>query len=53
MALNVDENWISGHSEAFKNNIEHLKMKKNGFIMKVEDDLGDYLSHDFWFHSRE
>ncbi|KAL7460200.1 hypothetical protein ACHAXS_000663 [Conticribra weissflogii] len=36
----VDENLIVGHPQAIKDTIEQLK--KNGFVVKVENDLKDY-----------
>ncbi len=38
----MDDNLITGHSKEIENTIEQLK--KNGFVVKVEDDLRDYLS---------
>mgnify|MGYP006210543549 CR=1 FL=1 len=42
VAIYVDDNLIVGHPEAIEDTIEQLK--KNGFVVKVEDDLRDYLS---------
>ncbi len=40
----MDDNLIVGHLRAIEDTIEQLK--KNGFVVKVEDDLRDYLSCD-------
>ncbi len=42
VAVYVAENLIVGHPDASEDTIEQLK--KNGFVVKVEDDLRDYLS---------
>ncbi len=42
VAKYVDDNLIVGNPEAIEDTIEQLK--KNGFVVKVEDDLKDYLS---------
>jgi hypothetical protein len=44
----VDDNLIVGHPEAIDHTIEQLK--KNGFVVKVEDDLKDYLSCEIRFN---
>ncbi len=38
----ADDNLIVGHPKAIQDTIERLK--KNGFVVKEEDDLRDYLS---------
>ena len=47
MAIYVDDNLIVGHTEAIDDTIDLLK--QNGFILKVEDDLKDYLSYEIVF----
>jgi hypothetical protein len=47
IALYVDDNLLAGHPKAIKDAIE--QMKKNGLILKVEDDLKDYLSWEIQF----
>ncbi len=42
MATYVDDNLIVGHPKEIEDTTE--KLKKNGFVVKVEDDLRDYLS---------
>ena len=49
MAIYVDDNLIVGHPDAVEDTIEQLK--KNGFVVKVEDDLRDYLSCEIRFNS--
>ncbi len=45
VTIYVDDNLIVGHPKAIENTIEQLR--KNGFVVKVEDDLRDYLSVKF------
>ncbi len=40
MAMYVDDNLIVGHLKAIEDTIEQLK--KNRFVVKVDDDLRDY-----------
>ncbi len=49
VAIYVDENLHMGHPEAMEDTIEQLK--KNGIIVKVEDDLIVYLSNEIHFNS--
>ncbi len=42
MAIYVDDNLIVGHPDENENTIEQLK--RNEFVVKVEDDLKVYLS---------
>ncbi len=42
VAIYVDDNLIVGYPDDFEDTTE--KLKKNGFVVKVEDDLRDYLS---------
>ena len=47
MAIYVDDNLIVGHHEAIDDTIYLLK--QNRVILKVEDDLSDYLSCEIVF----
>ena len=47
MAIYVDDNLIVGHHETIDDTIYLLK--QNSFILKVEDDLNDYLSCEIVF----
>ena len=47
IALYVDDNLIVGHPEAINETIEDLR--KEGLVLKVEDDLKDYLSCEIDF----
>ncbi len=49
MAIYVDDNLIMGHPEANEDTNKQLKM--NGFVVKVEDNLKDYLSCEIRFNS--
>ncbi len=49
MTIYVDDNLIVGHPKAIEDTIEQLK--KDGFVVKVEDDLRDYLSCEIRFNS--
>ncbi len=49
MAIYVDDNLSVGHPDAIEEIIEQLK--KNGFVVNVEDDLRDYLSCEIQFNS--
>jgi histone deacetylase 1/2 len=42
IALYVDDNLLVGHPKAIEDAIQ--QMKKHGLILKIEDDLKDYLS---------
>ncbi|KAL7461157.1 hypothetical protein ACHAXS_001587 [Conticribra weissflogii] len=42
LAIYVDDNLIVGHPDENENTIEQLK--RNEFVVKVEDDLKVYLS---------
>ena len=41
VAIYVDNNLIVGHLEAIEDTINFLK--KNGLVVKVEDDLKDFI----------
>jgi hypothetical protein len=41
IALYVDDNLLVGHPKAIKDAIK--QMKKHGLILKIKDDLRDYL----------
>ena len=41
IALYVDDNLLVGHPDAIEDAIQ--QMKKHGLILKIEDDLKDYL----------
>ena len=47
IAIYVDDNLMVGHPAAIEDAIEG--MKQNGFILKVEDNLNDYLSCEIKF----
>lgn len=47
IALYVDDNLLVGHPEAIDDAIQ--QMKKHGLILKIEDDLKDYLSCEVQF----
>ena len=47
VALYVDDNLIVGHRAAIDDAIK--QMKKHGLVLKVEDDLKDYLSCEVQF----
>ncbi len=49
MAIYVYDNLIVAHPKEIEDTIEQLK--KNGFVVKVEDDLIDYLSCEIRFKS--
>ncbi len=49
MAIYVDDNLIVGHPDAIEDTIEQLK--KNVFVVRVEDDWRDYLSCEIRFNS--
>ncbi len=49
MVIYVDYNLTVGHPDAIVDTIEQLK--KNGFVVKVEDDSRDYLYCEIWFNS--
>ncbi len=49
MAIYVDDNLVEGHPKAIEDTIEQLK--NNGFVVKVEDDLRDYLLCEIRFNS--
>ncbi|KAL7463073.1 hypothetical protein ACHAXS_003453 [Conticribra weissflogii] len=46
----VNDYLIVGHPDSIEDNIKQLK--KNGFIVKVEDDLRVYLSCEIRFNSK-
>ncbi len=45
VAVNLDDNLVVDHPEAIKYTAEQLK--KNGFVVKVGDDLKDFLTIQF------
>ncbi len=45
----MDKSLIVSHPDAIQDTIEHLR--KIGFIVKVEDDLRDFLSCEIRFNS--
>ena len=47
IALYIDDNLLIGNPKAIEEAIELLQ--KNGLILKVEDDLHDYLSCEIKF----
>ena len=47
IALYVDDNLMVGHPKAIDEAIEG--MKKHGLVLKVEDELNDYLSCEIKF----
>ena len=47
IAIYVDDNLLVGNREAIKETIKDLKA--NGLILKIEDDLKDYLSCEVKF----
>ena len=47
IAIYVDDNLLVGHPAAIEETIELLK--ENGLILKIEDDLHDYLSCEIQF----
>ena len=47
IAIYVDDNLLVGHPAAIEETIELLK--ENGLVLKVEDDLHDYLSCEIQF----
>jgi hypothetical protein len=47
IALSVDDNLLVGHPKAIEDAIE--QMKKHGLILKIENDLKDYLSCEIQF----
>ena len=47
IALYVDENLVVGHPEAIKQVIQDLR--ENGLILKIDNDLTDYLSCEIKF----
>ena len=47
IALYVDDNLLVGHPKAIEDAIQ--QMKKHGLILKIEDDLKDYLSCEIQF----
>jgi hypothetical protein len=47
IALYVDDNLLIGHPKAIEDAIK--QMKKHGLILKIEDDLKDYLSCEIQF----
>ncbi len=47
----VDDNLIVSHPKAIQNTIDQLK--KNRFVVKVEDDLRDYLPCEIRFNSQQ
>ena len=49
IAMYVDDNLLVGHPAAIQDTIEQLR--KNGLILKIEDDLHDYLSCEIIFSS--
>ncbi len=51
MAIYVDDNLIVSHPKAIQNIIDQLK--KNRFVVKVEDDLRDYLPCEIRFNSQQ
>ena len=51
VALYLYDNLIVGHPETIENTIKLLE--QNGFILKVEDDLKDYLSCEIHFSANK
>ncbi len=51
MAVYVDDNLVVDHPEAIEDIIEQLK--KNGFVVKMNNNLKDYLSCEIQINSKE
>ncbi len=49
VAIYMDGNLVAGNCNAIVDAVEQLK--KNGFVVKVEDNLRDYLSCEIGFNS--
>ena len=47
IALYVDDNLMVGHPKAIEDAI--MEMKKFGLVLKIEDNLKDYLSCEIKF----
>ncbi len=47
IAINVDDNLLVGDQAAINKTLELLQ--KEGFNLKIEDNLEDYLSYSIYF----
>ncbi len=47
ISLYVDDNWLVGHTAEIKKVIEQLR--ENDLVLKIEDNLKDYLSCEIKF----